>query len=225
MHRCDPWIRRGLLAGAFAAAACGSAPGTLHESGFFVPDEGRIISLSRTDPGRTTTIDAPADLDASRLLAPLVLIDVQERARTAPDFSFGADDLAEFEGRRGAIPNGALVVLRTGGGIVTRAAGGEDGARRHPGFSAAVVDVLCRQREAVGVGTDAPAIDASTNSEPLARDAALALGRFVVTDLARLDQIAGGSALAFVGAPIGASSRASVRVLALVPRFAAQGSR
>jgi hypothetical protein len=201
-------------------ASCGAPDAAPREGGFFIPDQGRLIGLSRGgDPPPTTLIVPPAAadaaLDAARLVAPLIVIDVRERALKAPDFVFAAEDLAEFEARRGPIPYGALVVLATGA----------VGPRAHPGFAPAVVERLCRERGAVGIGSDAVSIDATAGGGDVARDAALAAGRYVLTGLDRLDQVAGGRAIGFVGAPLAPGPQAPVRVVALVPRRAAQVSR
>jgi kynurenine formamidase len=218
-----------------ALSGCNPRPPDLAGNGFYVPDQGRIVNLSRSAEGRVTTVTAPAALDparpnvgqieAGRLVAPLVVIDVVARTRQARDFTFGADDLSEFEGRRGTIPAGAFVVLATGGGSVDHdPAGRTPDVRHHPGFAAAVVDLLVRQRNVAGIGSDAPAIDATTSSQPLARNAALNAGRFVVTNLGGLDQVADGRAVAFLGVPLAAIPESEVRVLALVERRAAQGA-
>lgn len=225
--------RCGRVALLLALSGCGARPPDPPTSGFYVPQQGRIVSLTRAEKGRATTITAPAALDstkpnvgqidAGRLVAPLVVIDVVGRARQARDFTFSADDLTEFEGRRGAIEAGSFVVLATGGGSVDRDPSGKGAEVRHyPGFSSAVVDLLVRQRSVVGIGSDAPAVDPSTSSKPEARDAALANGRFVVTNLGGLDQVADGRAVAFLGVPLAAAPESELRILALVARKAAQ---
>jgi len=203
-------------------AGCGGPTPTTHEGGFWVPDEGRIVDLSRASEGATTTIAAQgsvAQLEPGRLIAPLVVIDVVLRRKESAEFAFSADDLAEYERRERPIPAGSFVVLRTGAGAGAPVKSGRpEETHRHPGFSAAVVDLLARQRGAVGFGSDAPALDPTSAAAPIAHDAALSAGRFVVTGLAGLDQVVGGRALAFVGAPLDAKGSAPLRILALVPR-------
>ncbi len=206
-------------------AGCGGPEPATHEGGFWVPDEGRIVDLSRGGAGGATTIatsGAVAQIETGRLVAPIVVIDVGLRRKSSPDFAFSADDLADYEGRERPIPAGSFVVLKTGGAAP---AGRPDEARRHPGFSAAVVDLLARQRGAVGFGSDAPALDPTSAAAPSAQETALRAGRFVVTGLVGLDQVVGGRALAFVGAPLDAAGTAPVRVLALVPRTVGSSSR
>jgi len=201
-------------------AGCGGPTPTTHEGGFWVPDEGRIVDLSRASEGATTTIAAQgsvAQLEPGRLVVPIVVIDVVLRRKESAEFAFSADDLAEYEGRERPIPAGSFVVLRTGAGAAVKTGRPEE-AHRHPGFSAAVVDLLARQRGAVGFGSDAAALDPTSAAAPIAHDAALSAGRFVVTGLAGLDQVVGGRALAFLGAPLDAKGSAPLRVLALVPR-------
>jgi kynurenine formamidase len=207
---------------AMLGAGCGGPTPTTHEGGFWVPDQGRIVDLSRATAGAATTVAAPtavAQIEPGRLVAPLVVIDVVLRRRDSGEFAFSPDDLVDYEGREGTIPAGAFVVLRTGvAGAAREPSGRTEDPRRHPGFSAAVVDLLARQRGAVGFGTDAPALDSTTAAEPIAAEAALRAGRFVVTRLAGLDQVATGRALVFLGAPLDPAATAPLRVLALVPR-------
>ena len=210
-------------------AGCGGPTPSTHEGGFWVPDEGRIVDLSRASEGATTTIAASgsvAQLEPGRLVAPLVVIDVVLRRKESAEFTYSADDLAEFEGRERPIPAGAFVVLRTGAVAVARGTPGRPEEKlRHPGFSAAVVELLVRQRGVVGFGSDAPALDPTSAEAPIAQDAALRAGRFVVTGLAGLDLVVGGRALAFVGAPLDARGSAPLRVLALVPRTVGPSSK
>src|SRR5262245_61867357 len=153
--------------------ACRDAP-TRASGGFWFPDEGRVIDLTRPaaapgDPHATTittalepggaTVDR---LEPGRCLAPILVLDVRARALQAPDFAFASEDLLEQERRWGEIPAGSLVVLLTGG-AQRDLTGPAAGAARpvHPGFSSAVVEMLARQRGVVGFGTDAPALDAA----------------------------------------------------------------
>ncbi len=221
------------------AAGCG-APQPSVRGGFWFPDEGRVVDLTlRSGDGggeRATTI-ATAMQDGSiggtldqiepgRCIAPLVVVDVRARAVEAPELVVEVADLVEQEGRRGPIPSGAVVVLATGGARRDVTARGTAPARTvHPGFSPAAVEYLVRERGAIGLGTDAPALDASSAVRPEATRAAVALHAYVLTNLGRLDQVPEGRAIVLLAPPAERLPSAAVRVLALVERTVARGSR
>jgi len=221
-------------------AGCG-APADRGPRGFWFPDEGRIVELSRpfdeTAGARVTTLaiatagatpsgSALASLDRlepGRCVAPLVVIDVRARCLAAPELTFGTDDLAEFEGRRGEVPQGAVVILATGGGQLEPASGDRPARWRNAGFAPAAVELLVRQRGALGIGTDAPALDPSSAASPEAARAANAAGGYVLTNLARLDQIADGRAIVVFSPPLERVASAPVRVFAIARRTVGRG--
>ena len=49
-----------------------------------------------------------------QLIAPAVVIDVSAKAEADPDYRLSADDLHAWERQHGAVPSGAIVLLRTG---------------------------------------------------------------------------------------------------------------
>jgi kynurenine formamidase len=217
---------------------CRDAPARA-SGGFWFPDEGRVIDLTRpaSAPGdpRATTITTALEpggasvdrIEPGRCVAPILVIDVRERALQAPDFAFGSEDVLEHERRWGAIPAGSLVVLLTGGAQRDVKAPSAAARPLHPGFATAVVEMLARQRGVVGFGTDAPALDASRAAAPAseAARAALAAGCFVLTNLARLDQLPDGRAILLLAPPLERLPSAPARVLALVERRVGRGTR
>jgi kynurenine formamidase len=60
--------------------------------------------------GRATVDQIPLD----RLIGPAALIDVADRANADPDYQVTAADLEGWEREHGAIPDGAIVLIRTG---------------------------------------------------------------------------------------------------------------
>lgn len=229
---------------AFAAAvvglACASGCGAPlpPPNGFWFPEEGRIVDLTRREEDAnarvTTLVTGLADgsaggtidkFESGRCVAPLVVLDVRERATRTPELVFTTEDLADLERLRGEIPPGALVVLATGGGQRERGERGAPDRTRHAGLSSGVIELLVRQRGIVGFGTDAPALDSSAAPTPEATRATVSLGAFVLTNLARLDQLPDGRAIALLAPPPQRVPQAPARVLALAVRTVGRVSR
>jgi kynurenine formamidase len=113
--------------------------------------------------GRRTADEIPL----SSLMGPAVVVDVTEQAHA--DYLVSVADLEAWEGRHGTIPDGAIVLLRTGWGarwsdrtsyLGTELAGPEAVAALHfPGLAPEAAAWLVGNRSVVGVGIDTPSID------------------------------------------------------------------
>jgi kynurenine formamidase len=126
-----------------------------------------------------THIDAPIhffaegwtvdEIPLDRLIGPAVVVGVEEACARNRDHAIGIADLETFERRHGAIPTGAIVLLRTGFGrywpdrrayLGTDARGPDAVAQlRFPGLSPAAAHWLVTEREIRAVGLDTPSID------------------------------------------------------------------
>jgi len=101
------------------------------------------------------------------LIGPAVVVDVT--ARVSPDYLLTVEDLTQWEAAHGQIPNGAIVLVRTGwdSRYADRAAylgtdqrGPEAVAQLHfPGVSAEAAQWLVDQRTIAALGIDTPSID------------------------------------------------------------------
>ncbi|HEY3927602.1 MAG TPA: cyclase family protein [Candidatus Koribacter sp.] len=121
-----------------------------------------------------THIDAPAhyvhglwtvdQIPTERLIRPLAVIDVSKRAARNPDYQLTVDDIAAWEDSHGHIPQGAVVLIRTGWGDrwnnpkSFRNADAK-GIMHFPGFSLEAAQFLTEARFVVGIGTDAMSVD------------------------------------------------------------------
>src|SRR5262249_15635861 len=122
-----------------------------------------------------THLDAPlhcAELDSAdripveRLVGPLAIVDIRERAAANPDSEMTLDDLNRWEKRHGPIPNGAVVALFSGWDAhvndARRFLGLDSQGTYHlPGFHLETVQFLHEQRQVVGIATDTLNLDAS----------------------------------------------------------------
>jgi kynurenine formamidase len=179
-----------------------------------------------------THIDAPAHFAAGRwtvdqipperLIGPLVVLNVEPRARTNADYQVTVDDAALWERANGKIPAGAIVLASTG--WASRAASMKDyrnadaaGVMHFPGFSEEAVKFLVEGRSVVGLGIDTLSVDyGASKTYPVHRYTA---NRSVyhlenVADLSRVPEA--GAILVAAPAKLAGGSGGPVRILALV---------
>lgn len=113
--------------------------------------------------GRLTADQIPL----SSLIAPAVVVDVT--ARATPDYQASVDDLTKWEAEHGRIPDGAILLLRTGWGerygdraayLGTDLAGPEAVAELHfPALAPAAAEWLVTNRRIAAFGLDTPSVD------------------------------------------------------------------
>lgn len=135
-------------------------------------------SFSSAEHGGTH-LDAPVhfaegrhtadEIELERLIAPAVLIDVSDRALEDPDYLISVDDVAAWEEAHGALPDGGIVLFRTGFGrywpdreayMGTAERGAEAVQNLHfPGLDPTLAEWLVANRSVGAVGIDTPSID------------------------------------------------------------------
>ena len=147
------------------------------EAGYFYSS----YKISTAEHGGTH-LDAPihffrggmstAQIPLDRLIAPVVVVDVS--ARATPDYRIEVTDLEAWERAHGRIPDGAILLLRTGWGerwpdrlsyLGTERTGPEAVAELHfPGIHANAARWITDQRNIAAVGIDTPSIDYGQSS-------------------------------------------------------------
>ena len=115
--------------------------------------------------GRSTSDQVALD----RLIGPAILVDVSEAAASDADYLVSVADFETWEGRHGRIPDGSIVLLRTGFGtrwpdrasyMGTDERGPGAVAKLHfPGLSAEAATWLIAERSIDAIGIDTPSID------------------------------------------------------------------
>jgi kynurenine formamidase len=120
--------------------------------------------------GRHTVEAIPLE----RLMGPAIVIDASAGADSTPDYRVTPDDAAAWERTHGAIPAGAIVLIRTGWGrrypdplryLGTAARGAGAVPQLHfPGVDSATARLLV-ERGVDAVGIDTPSIDYGQSSE------------------------------------------------------------
>jgi kynurenine formamidase len=103
----------------------------------------------------------------AKLMGPVVVVNVSAACAGNPDCRISAADLTRWEKQHGRIPDGAIVLIRTGWGQYwpdkRRYLGADrrgDVARLHfPGLSREAAEFLVQQRRISGDGIDTASID------------------------------------------------------------------
>jgi kynurenine formamidase len=182
-----------------------------------------------------THIDAPihfaeggltlAEIPVDRLIGPGVLIDISDRCSTDADATLQPEDLEAWEGQHGAIPAGAVVIVRSGWakfwpdwnayyGSDTP----EDVTTLHfPGISEAAAAVLA-ERGVAGVGIDTASIDPGVSSLFEAHQVLGAANVFNLENLTNVESLpASGFVVITMPMKIAEGTGAPARVVALIP--------
>ncbi len=186
-----------------------------------------------------THVDAPlhfaegrSSVDAialERLIAPAVLVDVSEACARDRDHAVGVAELAAWEGEHGRIPEGSVVLLRTGFGrhwpdraryLGTAERGTGAVAKLHfPGLGAEAARWLAEERRIAAVGIDTASIDPG---QSVLFEAHVALFEREVPafeNLAGLDALPStGFRVVALPMKIRGGSGAPLRIVAILPR-------
>ena len=169
-------------------------------------------------PGKTTVDQIPA----KQLFGPAVVIDVRAESGKDVDYQLSPARVEEWEKRHGRIPEGALVLLRTGWSSRwpdARKYRNQDaqGKMHFPGFSAEAAKLLI-ERKISGLGCDTMSVDYGASSDYAVHHLALGAGLYHLENLADLSELAETGAFLDV-APIKleGGSGGPVRVFALLP--------
>jgi kynurenine formamidase len=174
-------------------------------------------------PSHFVTGAVPADrLPVDRLIAPLAVIVLVDRAAKEPDTLVSVDDLLQWEKRHGRIPAGALVAMHSGWDaratsidrFLNRDA---KGTMHMPGFSEQAARFLVDERDICGVGVDTLSLDAGAAQKFVAHVAILGAGKYGVELMANLGRVPQSGATVLVGALKHAGGTGGpARILALV---------
>ena len=178
-----------------------------------------------------TRLDAPAHVAGSlwsvdqippeRLFTPLAVIDVRAQARRNPDYELSVTDIAKWEQAHGQIPQGAVVMARTGWAERWNSAHAyrnEDshGVAHFPGFSLQAAQFLVQGRNVVGLGIDTASVAAGGAVGSPVRNFTLSHSVYQLQNIANLAQAPAAGGLVLVApAKLQGSSSAPARVLAL----------
>lgn len=179
-----------------------------------------------------THIDAPAhfvqglwtveQIPTERLVAPLVVIDVRNEARANADYQVSVDDIAGWEKSHGPIPQGSVVIARTGWESRWRSPqdyrhADDKGVLHFPGYSQEAAQFLVQGRNIIGLGIDTLSVDYGPSKDYPVHKYTLSHSLYHLENVANLENVPESGATVVV-APIKleGGSGGPVRILALI---------
>ena len=168
-------------------------------------------------PGKTTVDRIPVE----QLFGPAVVLDVREEGAKDVDYQLPAGRVEEWEKRHGRVPEGAIVLLRTGWSArwpdAEKYRNQDAQGRMHfPGFSVEAAKLLI-ERKVSGLGCDTMSVDYGASADFAVHRLALGSGLYHLENLADLSALPETRAFLMV-APIKleGGSGGPVRVFALL---------
>ncbi|HLN59136.1 MAG TPA: cyclase family protein [Thermoanaerobaculia bacterium] len=201
------------------------------EAGYYY----RMNSFCAPEHGGTH-LDAPShfardgwtadQIPLSKLVAPGVVLDVSKQASVDPDYRLTAADVRAFEKTHGAIPAGAIVLLRTGWGARwpdrKRYLGddtpGETSHLHFPSYGKESAELLVRERRVAAIGLDTASIDYGPSKNFIVHQIANGANVPGLENLANLEQVPEtGAWIIALPMKIAGGSGGPLRIVALVP--------
>lgn len=183
-----------------------------------------------------THMDAPIHFAEGRLSAdqvpltalvgPAVVVDVSEQARADRDYRLTVADLERWEAKYGRIPDGAIVLMRSGWGrfwpdreaYLGTAEPGDVANLHFPGFSKEAAEWLVGQRTIDAIGVDTASVDPGPSKDFAVHQVVNGANKPALENLANLDRLPeSGATLIALPMKIGGGSGAPARVVALLP--------
>jgi kynurenine formamidase len=159
-------------------------------------------------------------------VGPAAVIDFSTRAAIDPDAMMGVDDITAYETSYGRIPDGAIVVARSGWGKYwpdrKRYMGtdkpGDVAGLRFPGYSAAAVDFLLKNRRVVAIAIDTASIDPGNSKDFPVHRLWLGANKPGFENLAHAENLpAKGATIFCIPMKIGKGTGGPTRMFALLP--------
>ena len=170
-------------------------------------------------PPDKTTLD---QIPVKQLFGPAAVIDVRAEGSKDADYQLPAARIEDWEKRHGRIPDGAIVLLRTGWASrwpdVQKYRNQDATSKMHfPGFSVEAAKLLI-SRKVSGLGCDTLSIDPGGSADFAVHHISLGAGLYHLENLADMSELPEAGAFLIV-APIKleGGSGGAVRVFALVP--------
>jgi len=198
---------------------------TIEKNGYFtrsfwmLEHYGTHLDAPAHFPLGKTTVD---QIPVKQLFGPAVVIDARTESAKDADYQLGAASVEDWEKRHGRIPEGAIVLLRTGWASrwpnVQKYRNQDATGKMHfPGFSTEAAKMLM-ERKVSGLGCDTLSIDYGASSDFAVHHLSLGAGLYHLENLSDLSELPETGAFLIV-APIKleGGSGGAVRVFALLP--------
>jgi kynurenine formamidase len=169
------------------------------------------------------TVDA---LPISAGIGPAVVVDVGAAAAKDRDYRVTVDDLAGWERAHGRIPDGAIVLMRSGWGrfwpdkarYLGTATPGDTAHLHFPGFSKEAAEWLVHERRPHAIGVDTPSIDHGPSTDFAVHRVVLGANVPGLENVAQLDRLPeAGATIVALPMKIGGGTGAPTRIVAFLP--------
>ncbi|SIN79495.1 Kynurenine formamidase [Singulisphaera sp. GP187] len=170
---------------------------------------------------------ATADqIPLTKLIGPAVVVDVQKACARDRDYQLRTDDLEAWERAHGRIPDGAIVVMRSGWGrfwpdpkaYLGSDAPGDTAHLHFPGVSRAAAEWLVAHRRVAGVGVDTASLDPGPSRDFMAHRVLNGAGIYGLENVANLNQVPeSGATLIALPMKIRGGSGGPTRIIAILP--------
>jgi len=157
------------------------------------------------------------------LVRPAIVIDVSVQANADRDYALTMNDVFDWESDHGPVPQGCVVLLRTGWQArwddPSDYLGGNSSDQLHfPGFGLDTAQLLLEGRNVAGLGTDTAGVEPGTDTGFSVSRFALEYGHIVLENLTELDKLPATGILLVVGLlRLEGGSGGPAAVTALVP--------
>jgi kynurenine formamidase len=162
----------------------------------------------------------------SSMVGPAAVIDFSARAAGNPNATLSVADIRKWESTHGSIPDGAIVVARSGWGRYwpdkSRYLGtdkfGDVGHLRFPGFSPEAVKYFLDNRQVVAIAIDTPSMDPGNSKDFPVHRLWLGANKVGFENIAHADKLPETGATIFcIPMKIGKGTGAPTRIFALLP--------
>lgn len=183
-----------------------------------------------------THIDAPIhfaeggltvdQIPLRQLIGPGVVIDVSRQAAADPDYRLSVQDIRSWEATHGAVPEGSIVLLRTGWakrwGDRKRYLGDEkpgDASRLYfPSYGKEAAELLVRVRKVAALGVDTASIDYGPSRDFVVHQIASGASVPGLENLANLERLPEvGAWIIALPMKIAGGTGAPLRIVAMIP--------
>ncbi len=178
-----------------------------------------------------THIDAPShfiegnnsidSLPLSSLVAPIVCIDIREKATKNADYELTVEDVNEWETQNGRIPKNSLVILNTGwhnkfSNSKEYINMDKNKVMHFPGYSSNAAEILIK-RNVIGIGIDTLSLDNGVSKTFSTHVAMLKANKYQIENMANLSSLPAKGATAVIGVlPVKEGSQAQARIFAFL---------
>ncbi|HZY59916.1 MAG TPA: cyclase family protein [Candidatus Binataceae bacterium] len=162
----------------------------------------------------------------TQTIGPAAVIDFSERAAKDPNATLMVADIQHYETAYGRIPDGAIVVARSGWGrfwpdrklYMGTDKPGDVAGLRFPGFSPEAVNFMLKDRKVIALAIDTASMDPGISKDFPVHRLWLGANRPGFENLANADKLPPAGAIIFcVPMKIGGGTGAPARIFALLP--------